>query len=93
MQDEIKKLNPQTQVLVQRVDVTSEADVDAAFNKAVETFGTVDVAIHNAGLNKSTANLAETALDSWWSHFVRLLFLSPLLFFDAGSCRRSISYS
>ena len=38
-------------LLYVRTDVTSHDDVAAMINKAVETFGTVDVIVNNAGIN------------------------------------------
>jgi NAD(P)-dependent dehydrogenase (short-subunit alcohol dehydrogenase family) len=40
---------PASQLLVVKLDVTSPADIEAAFAKAVETFGRVDVLYNNAG--------------------------------------------
>ena len=40
---------PASQLLVVKLDVTSPADIKAAFAKAVETFGRVDVLYNNAG--------------------------------------------
>ena len=51
VEKEIRESHPNTKVLVHKTDVTSEADVKAAFTKAIEAFGSVDIAIHNAGLN------------------------------------------
>lgn len=40
-----------TQLLVVKVDVTNEADVTAAFAKAEEVFGRIDVVFNNAGVS------------------------------------------
>jgi len=40
---------PASQLLVVKLDVTSPADIKAAFAKAIETFGRVDVVYNNAG--------------------------------------------
>lgn len=40
---------PSTQLLVVKVDVTNKADVSAAFAKAEEVFGRIDVVFNNAG--------------------------------------------
>jgi NAD(P)-dependent dehydrogenase (short-subunit alcohol dehydrogenase family) len=45
-------------------DVTSEADVDNLFARAVERFGTVDVLINNAGIADSTP-VDEMPLELW----------------------------
>ena len=43
-------------------DVSSESDVKEAFQQCLETFGTVDVLINNAGIGLATPDLAETDL-------------------------------
>ncbi len=45
-------------------DVTQEADVQRLFDRSVETFGRVDVAVHNAGLG-GTVPLVEMTDDQW----------------------------
>ena len=40
---------PASQLLVVKLDVTSPADIKAAFAKAIETFGRVDAVYNNAG--------------------------------------------
>ena len=52
------------QALAVTTDVTSEADVDNLFARAVERFGTVDVLINNAGIADSTP-VDEMALELW----------------------------
>jgi len=42
---------PPTQLLVVKVDVTNEADITAAFAKAKEVFGRIDVVFNNAGIS------------------------------------------
>ena len=42
---------PSSQLLTVKVDVTNNADVTAAFAKAEETFGRIDVVFNNAGIN------------------------------------------
>ena len=44
---------PPTQLLVVRVDVTSNADIATAFAKAEEVFGRIDVVFNNAGVSIS----------------------------------------
>ena len=41
---------PPTQLLVVKVDVTSNADITTAFAKAEEVFGRIDVVFNNAGV-------------------------------------------
>ena len=45
-------------------DVSSEADVERLFGLTIESFGRVDIAIINAGLQKDAA-LTEMTLDDW----------------------------
>ncbi|KAF8125627.1 NAD(P)-binding protein [Boletus edulis] len=42
---------PHTQLLVVKVDVANEADITAAFAKAEEVFGRIDVVFNNAGVS------------------------------------------
>jgi len=47
-------------------DVTSEADVTAAFRAAHETYGSVDVAFNNAGISPpDDDSILTTSLDAW----------------------------
>jgi NAD(P)-dependent dehydrogenase (short-subunit alcohol dehydrogenase family) len=49
-----------------RTDVTVEADVEALFAAAVETYGTVDVAFNNAGISPpEDDSILTTGLDAW----------------------------
>lgn len=41
--------------LIQQLDVTDEASVQALFRKADEQFGTLDILVNNAGMGKSKA--------------------------------------
>ena len=47
-----------------RADVSSEAEVQAMFARAVDTFGTVDIVVNNAGLQKD-APFDELTLAAW----------------------------
>jgi glucose 1-dehydrogenase len=47
-----------------RADVSSEADVQAMFRRAVEEFGTVDILVNNAGLQQDAA-FDELSLEQW----------------------------
>ncbi len=48
-----------------RTDVTKEEDVAAAVAAAVEGFGSLDVAINNAGINGPTKFVADYTLEEW----------------------------
>lgn len=45
-------------------DVSSEADVDAAFDAAARCFGGVDLVVNNAGFARA-ADLVDTSIDDW----------------------------
>jgi glucose 1-dehydrogenase len=47
-----------------RADVSSEAEVQAMFARAVDTFGTVDILVNNAGLQKDAA-FEDMSLAAW----------------------------
>jgi len=47
-----------------QADVSSESDVEAMFRQAVETFGTVDILISNAGVQQDAA-FTEMTLEEW----------------------------
>lgn len=48
-----------------RCDVTSEADVEALVNAAVETFGKIDVMFNNAGIVGAIGPLETTPQEEW----------------------------
>ena len=49
-----------------RVDVTSAADVEAMYAAAVDAYGGVDVAFHNAGISPpDDDSILETGLEAW----------------------------
>ncbi len=47
-----------------RANVSEEADVQAMFRQAIETFGTVDILVNNAGLQKD-AKFTEMTVEDW----------------------------
>ncbi|SDD71040.1 3-oxoacyl-ACP reductase [Actinokineospora iranica] len=49
-----------------RVDVTSETEVEALFQAAVDTYGSLDVAFNNAGISPpEDDSILTTGLDAW----------------------------
>jgi NADP-dependent 3-hydroxy acid dehydrogenase YdfG len=52
------------EVAIAQTDVTKQTDLDALINKALATFGRVDVIVNNAGL-MSIAPMAEHKVDEW----------------------------
>ena len=47
-----------------RADVSKEAEVQAMFKRAIETFGTLDIVVNNAGLQKD-APFEDLTVDAW----------------------------
>jgi glucose 1-dehydrogenase len=47
-----------------RADVSSEADVKAMFTRAVDAFGTLDIVVNNAGLQKD-AKFEDLTIEAW----------------------------
>ncbi|HEX2657971.1 MAG TPA: glucose 1-dehydrogenase [Polyangia bacterium] len=60
--DEIRRCG--SKAFAMRADVSSEADVQAMFARAVDTFGAVDILVNNAGLQKD-APFEELTLAAW----------------------------
>jgi NAD(P)-dependent dehydrogenase (short-subunit alcohol dehydrogenase family) len=61
-----------------RVDVTSEADVKAAVDRAVSEFGKLDIIFNNAGLAGAIGKIEETTAENWdrtFSILLRAVFL------------------
>ena len=52
------------QLLYVRTDVTKVSDVEAMVAKTIETFGTIDVLVNNAGINKDRM-LHKMSVDDW----------------------------
>ncbi len=49
----------------QRTDVTAEADVRGAIERAVSTYGRLDAVFNNAGLGGAIGPLEETSVEDW----------------------------
>ena len=59
-------INSGGQAVAVRCDVSNPADVQAALDVAVQTYGGLDVAFNNAGIEQpGSPNLAETTDDDW----------------------------
>ncbi|HVG39742.1 MAG TPA: SDR family oxidoreductase [Pyrinomonadaceae bacterium] len=61
---EIESEQRETKTLVVPTDVTSEADVFRLFERALQTFGRLDVLVNNAGVSASTPT-DELSLEEW----------------------------
>ncbi|MGM7645983.1 SDR family oxidoreductase [Nocardia sp. JW2] len=48
-----------------RCDVTDEDDVRTALDQTIQTFGRLDVAFNNAGIEQPVAPLADISVDDW----------------------------
>ena len=62
----------------QRVDVTDEADIKAAVDRAVSEFGKLNVIFNNAGLAGAVGKVEDTTADNWdrtFSILLRAVFL------------------
>ncbi len=51
--------------LVVQVDISDEHQVASMFDQAIETFGTVDILMNNAGVDASGADVADLTTDVW----------------------------
>ena len=54
--------------IVVQVDISDEAQVAAAFDRAVEAFGTVDILMNNAGVDASGTEVADLATEVGHGH-------------------------
>ena len=61
-----------------RCDVTSEADVAAAVDLAVDQFGRLDVMFNNAGVIGVTGSIIETPVEAW-DHTIAILLRGVFL--------------
>ena len=51
--------------LVVQLDISDEDQVAAAFDQAVDAFGTIDILMNNAGLDASGTDVAELSTEVW----------------------------
>jgi NAD(P)-dependent dehydrogenase (short-subunit alcohol dehydrogenase family) len=61
--DKIKKENPKA--IFVECDVSSIAQVEAAIQKVISTFGTLDVALNNAGIGGRSYKIADMPEEEW----------------------------
>lgn len=65
---DLTKRYPKEQLLVTRMDVTDQDDVNAAFERVKETFGRIDVVFNNAGVHIQ-GELEAIPIDAGRRHF------------------------
>ncbi len=51
--------------LIVQVDISDEAQVASMFDRAVETFGTIDILMNNAGVDASGTDVADLPTEVW----------------------------
>lgn len=60
-----KLLDAGLKVLATKCDVTNDAEIEAMVNKTVETFGRLDIAFNNAGINNRSADIDVYPNEVW----------------------------
>ncbi|KAE8354374.1 hypothetical protein BDV28DRAFT_86445 [Aspergillus coremiiformis] len=63
--DEIRSAFPHVQVEIFQGDVTSEASVDETIQTIVSRFGSIDIAVHSAGISGIPTQTHEMSLSEW----------------------------
>ena len=67
---DLRKLNPNVQVLTVALDVRDADAVNALWKRVTADFGTVDVLINNAGSGKSALSVKDLDPNDFWEDFV-----------------------
>ncbi len=62
--DAISKARPGAKTLLIKADTSKEADVERLFAKTIEAFGTVDIAVANAGIQQD-ARTHDMTIEQW----------------------------
>jgi len=73
------KINPNVDVLVVPVDITSEDSVNHLEETVKSKVGIPNVLVNGAGLWSSTETIGESEPKDWWADFVRYLRLGFLV--------------
>jgi len=63
--ERLKAAYPNTQIVTQRADIASRADVDALFAAAINVFGKLDILVNNAGVYGPMGSIEATDWDAW----------------------------
>lgn len=66
---EINEINPSTAVILRKVDITCEEDVNVFFKDIKQEVGKIDVAVSNSAAN-SYDPLPSSTTAQWWDVFV-----------------------
>jgi NAD(P)-dependent dehydrogenase (short-subunit alcohol dehydrogenase family) len=66
---EISTVNTSTKMGYAVADIVDAASVSAAFDKAISSFGRIDVLIQNAGYLDEHRTIADSDLDDYWKTF------------------------
>jgi NAD(P)-dependent dehydrogenase (short-subunit alcohol dehydrogenase family) len=53
------------EAIFQKADLTSEKDLDALVQAALDAFGRIDVLVNNAGIGGTTANMNDITYEEW----------------------------
>ncbi|KKP00497.1 hypothetical protein THAR02_07410 [Trichoderma harzianum] len=67
--ENLKKTGSTTQFLPIATDVSSETDVRNLFQRAIQTFGKIDVVVHCAGVLGPLELIGDAPVDEWWQSF------------------------
>src|SRR5205085_7608863 len=63
--ERLKAAYPNTQIVTQRADIASPADVEALFAAAINVFGKLDILVNNAGVYGPMGSIEATDWDAW----------------------------
>lgn len=70
--ENVKSINKDIKILIQKTDVASEADVEELYKKVNEKFGRADVVVNNAA-TAATGNIGDIEPGTWWRDYVRII--------------------
>lgn len=62
---ELKKRHPDVEVKRIEMDVSNEQSVEEGIRETVETFGSIEIAVNNAGIAGPTIPTPEVATSDW----------------------------
>lgn len=62
---ELKKRHPDVDVKAIEMDVSNEQSVEEGIRETVETFGSIEIAVNNAGIAGPTIPTPEVATSDW----------------------------